>query len=636
MRRLVLGAILVTCSIVVGAEVSFSGLDLSASNKLLFTASTEAPEWGAYTTLFLADLAAAGDATASTERIAGGDTLRNVPIAQLTHFPEVLSYLPELSAVQIQNRYGLFRGDASHGEFEPVAGFDHFVAGGEVPSGRIIPTVGSPDGRYLIVLDPQSPAHGRMMLIDTVGGGRRVVSARVELSTAGPPAAWSPDSRFFVYSAGGELFYYSINQMRNDRLLGESFRRIGEGTLANVRWAPDSSLYYVSGSLVYQILGAEFFARSLYSGLIGAGTIVGKIPFPFDPSFDSFWVAPDGDTALLNKGGRNLFVLFLNTDDFVDEGQILALPSLFMPRNTRVRTVLWSTTNTVTVLAGSIESGESASTVFRLSIDSNSSTMSFERTSDSLVSEMALSSDERLIALVTDDAIVVRNYESWQQLRLIPFEDPLHAVWIDEENLVVGSRSTVELVPAIGGQSSVLTLAHVDAHLFSSTGEVLVEVAGRSFSYAGGWRETGEMPDRRLQVASDEYRVFTESLSSGNYRSVVMVRRVQGVGTSRLFEVPTRTYEQFPSTDEPVDLSYFTHGSRIRRREISFVFNAVDSVEGLTEILTTLSAYDVTATFFVNGEFIRRHPTALKEIADAGHEIGSLFFSYFDMADRRY
>ncbi len=636
MRRLVLSAILVICSIAAGAEVSFSGLDLSASNKLLFTASTEAPEWGEYTTLFLADLAAVGGATASTERVAGGDTLRDVPIAQLTHFPEVLSYLPELRAVQIQNRYGLFRGAASGGMLEPVSGFDHFVAGGEVPSGRIIPTVGSPDGRYLIVLESESTAHGRVMLIDTIGGDRHVVSSRVELSTAGPPAAWSPDSRFFVYASGGELFYYSINQMRNDRLLGESYRRIGEGTLANVRWAPDGSLYYVSGSLVYQILGAEFFARSLYSGLIGAGTIVGKIPFPFDPSFDSFWVAPDGDTALLNKGGRNLFVLFLNTDDFVDEGQILALPSLFMPRNTRVRTVLWSTSNTVTVLAGSIESGQSGSTVFRLNIDSNSSTMSFERISDALVSEIALSSDERLVALVTNDAVVVRNYEAWQQLRSIPFADPLHAVWIDEENLVVGSRATVELVPAMGGASSVLTLAQADAHLFSGTGEVLVEVAGRSFSFNGGWREIVEMPDRRLQVASDEYRVFTESLSSGNYRNVVMVRRAQGVGTSRLFSVPTLTYEQFPPTDEPVDLSYFTHGSRIRRREISFVFNAVDSVEGLTEILTTLAAYDVTATFFVNGEFIRRHPTALKEIADAGHEIGSLFFSYFDMADRRY
>jgi peptidoglycan/xylan/chitin deacetylase (PgdA/CDA1 family) len=137
-------------------------------------------------------------------------------------------------------------------------------------------------------------------------------------------------------------------------------------------------------------------------------------------------------------------------------------------------------------------------------------------------------------------------------------------------------------------------------------------------------------------VASQAYRVYVESISSGSYRNVVMVRRAQGVGTSRLFPVPTKSYEPFPAQDESVDLSNFTHGSRIRRREVSFVFNAVDSVEGLTEILTTLAAYDVTATFFVNGEFIRRHPAALKEITDAGHEVGSLFFAYFDMADRRY
>ena len=636
MRRLVLSAILVTLTFFAHAEVSFGGLDLAASNKLLFTASTEAPEWGEYRTLFLADLAAARDATASTRRIAGGDTLRDVPIAQLTHFPEVLSYLPELGAVQIQNRFGLFRGQASDWEFQPVIGFDHFVAGGEMPSGRIIPTVGSPNGRYLIVLDPDSLTFGQVILIDTITGDRLVVSQRVELSTSGPPAAWSPDSRFFVYASDGDLFYYSIDQMRNERLLGEGYRRIGEGRLNNVRWASDGSLYYVSGSLVYQILAAEFFARSLYSGLIGAGTIVGKIPFPFDPSFDSFWVAPDGDTALLNKGGRNLFVLFLNTDDFVDEGQILALPSLFMPRNTRVRTVLWSATNTVTVLAGSIESGQSRSTVFRLNIDTTSSTMGFERTDDALVREIALSRDERLVALVTDDAVVVRNYDSWQQLRSFPFVDPIHAVWIDDESFIVGSGSTVELVPTIGGPGTILTLAQADSHLFADNGEVSVTVGNRTFAYDGGWKEDGGVPDRRPRVATNEYRVYTESLSSGNYRNVVMVRRAQGVGTSRLFAVPTRAYEPFPSADESVDLSYFSHGSRIRGREISFVFNAVDSVEGLTEILTTLAAYDVTATFFVNGEFIRRHPTALKEIADAGHEIGSLFFSYFDMADRRY
>ena len=69
---------------------------------------------------------------------------------------------------------------------------------------------------------------------------------------------------------------------------------------------------------------------------------------------------------------------------------------------------------------------------------------------------------------------------------------------------------------------------------------------------------------------------------------------------------------------------------------MSLVFNAIDSAEGLTRILNTLSAYKVRATFFVNGEFIRRYPDAVKEIADSGHEVGSLFYAYFNMTDSRF
>ncbi len=95
-------------------------------------------------------------------------------------------------------------------------------------------------------------------------------------------------------------------------------------------------------------------------------------------------------------------------------------------------------------------------------------------------------------------------------------------------------------------------------------------------------------------------------------------------------------FEPFPAKDEPVSFTNFTHGSRIRRREVSLVFNAVDSAEGLTGILNTLSAYRIRATFFVNGEFIRRYPDAVQEIAESGHEVGSLFSTYFTMTDSRF
>jgi peptidoglycan/xylan/chitin deacetylase (PgdA/CDA1 family) len=108
------------------------------------------------------------------------------------------------------------------------------------------------------------------------------------------------------------------------------------------------------------------------------------------------------------------------------------------------------------------------------------------------------------------------------------------------------------------------------------------------------------------------------------------------VGTTRLFSPPERGYEPIPEEGEPVDFTNFSHGSRTRSREVSFVFNAIDSVQGLTSILDTLSDYEITATFFVNGDFIRRHPDAVSEIESSGHEVGSLFYTYFDMTDARY
>jgi peptidoglycan/xylan/chitin deacetylase (PgdA/CDA1 family) len=115
-----------------------------------------------------------------------------------------------------------------------------------------------------------------------------------------------------------------------------------------------------------------------------------------------------------------------------------------------------------------------------------------------------------------------------------------------------------------------------------------------------------------------------------------MVRDLKGFGTEPLLAPETTLYEAFPAADEPVDFSNVAHGSRIRRREVALVFNAMESDEGLAGILSTLAAFHLRCTFFVNGEFIRRYPDAVKEIADSGHEVGSAFFRDFNMVDARF
>ncbi|MFW5683758.1 MAG: polysaccharide deacetylase family protein, partial [Spirochaetota bacterium] len=454
------------------AQVSFSGLDLSPTDELLFVATTDAPGFGSYRTLLHAELQGVGEED-SARAVAGGDVLRNASLSQLTFFPEIVTYLPSLRAVQIQNRFGLFRGSIDSGSFEPVVGFESFSSGASVRTGRVFPVTASPDGRYLVALEPTSAAYGDLVLIATDGSGRTTVATRVELSTEQTPARWSPDSRFFVYSRGGSIFYFSVEQFERGRLLGETFRELGPGTLSSVRWSDQGSLYYVSGSLVYEILGPEFFTRSLYAGLLQIGTIIGKLPFLFDPNFDSFHIGPDGETALLNKGGRNLFVLFLDPDDFVGEGEVRGLPSLFLPRNTRVRQVVWSAFGQVTILTGSIEQGASRSSVFRLNTQQTPRDLVFERMDERGVHEIRLSPDGERIALLTGEGVAFHDHTTWALERSVTVSEPVHAVWIDSERLVVGGRATVEIVSGPSGDRRVLTLAQPDEHSIGDDGTIV-------------------------------------------------------------------------------------------------------------------------------------------------------------------
>ena len=658
MKRIVVVLSLLLALSVAHAEVSFGGLDLSRDELLLFSAQADVPGRAPYTALFASDLSGVGGRV--SQSIAGGDVLRGVPLVPLTFFPEIMSYVSATGQIQIQNRFGIFRADVATGSFQPVPGHPGFADGARIPQGRILPTITSPDGRYLIVTEPVSAAYGRLVLVASDGpdvaaasgtaasrgtaatGTRTIVADRVELSTQTQLVRWSPDSRFFVYGHSGSIFYYSIAQFEADRVPVESFRRLGEGSIASVRWAPDNSLYYLSGSLVYQIRDTEFFTRSLYSGLLQIGTIRGKLPFAYDPNFDGFWIAPTGESILLSKGGRNLFVLFLDTDDFVDSGQVLGLPSLFLPRNTRVQQVQWSNAGDVVVLTGSV-SGDVGAAVFRLRLRSGVDGLAFERMPDARVRSILLSPDQSRIALVTTDGVRFRT-SGWVEERFVPVTDPLHAVWIDADRIVVAGSERIQTV-SIRGERTLVGLSQADDHSLLADGTVIARVGESRYELAlGRSGETGitasawSATQRALNpknTASDRFRVFLEALS-GSYRTVVMVRRAQGVGTSRLFASPDARYEAFPIDDEPVDFDYFTHGSRIRRREVALVFSAIDDVSGLTEILMSLKAYGLRATFFVNGEFIRRHPAAVNEIAGAGHEIGSLFFANFDMADRRF
>ena len=613
--------LLIFCAAASFAEVTFSDLDLSETDKLLFRATTDAPITGSYDTLFWADVESGS-------------------LMHLSFFPEAAMLAGDSSYLQIINRFGVFRSDDDLKYFTAVERFPSFVNGGEIGTGKLDVPASSPDGSYLLILSRTGNGLADLVLYDTDSGEEDTVARGLEYRVSAAPAIWSPDSSFFIYAKKRTLFYFSLEQLTEDRIINEDFRSIGEGDVTNVQWGADGNLYYIAKSLVYRIRSEELFTRTLYAKLLNIGEVVGKIPFDFDPNFDTFWISPDGSKILLSKNGRNIFLFFLQSDDYLSTGSVQSLPYLFLPRNTEVKKVLWSNRDTIRILSGSIVHGKKTTSVFSLDLSTGSGEYSFTKSAEEGVIDFALSPDYSTVAVLKGDEVILRSYADWSDNRSIKHPSPLHALWRDNNSLIISGQYYTEHVNTNSGESEIICLSQAESFGFSQASpEVpIMQVSGAAFSYIEdeGLKAIDSYEPKNPAIASSRYRVYLESSSSRSYRNMVMVRKTVGYGTEPFFAYPKQSYEAFPAKDETIDLVNFNHGSRIRRREVSLVFNAIDSVEGLTSILNALNEYDITCTFFINGEFMRRHPGAVKEIADSGHEVGSLFFSYFNMTDASF
>jgi len=602
----------------VQAQVTFKGLDLNRTGTLLFSAETDSPRFGTYSVLFSSRL---GDRS----------------LSQLTWYPEEIRLLAGTEQLQIQNRFGVFRTAEHFGRPELMDTFPSFVNGGDIGVGKTPAMEVSPDGKYLLFLRPRSAGYADLILLDLVSGSETLISSKMELHYDDQGLLWSPDSRFFVYARGENIYYFSIRQLSEERILPEEYRSLGSGGLENVRWTEGGDLYYINRHLVYRILSAEFFTRSLYQNLLGRGTLVGKLPFVFDPNFDSFWLSPDGAKLLLDKGGQNLFLYYMKNSDYLSTGEIINLPYLYLPRNTRVTRVLWSPEDLISLFTRSIEGGETRTRVYRLNLATFQTSPGYTAMPDQGIRDIRLSPDGSLAAVMMDNRVVIRDYKSWRQVMVHSHPEPLHLLWLDGSRMIIAGGRYTETWDMTSDKSTLVALSQADSYGFDAkTGAVVMESAGKAYTYGeAGWTPAEKGDYSPAGVSSPQYRVYLDSCFDRSYTNQVMIRKVEELGTVPLFDLPETVYAPFPEKEDPRD-PYFSHGSRLRRREVALVFNAVDNSDGLTETLMTLSEYGLKCTFFLNGDFIRQNPEAAQEIARSGHEVGSLFHTNFNLTDSRF
>ena len=605
-------------------DSSFRPLDLSVDHRLVFSSQTDQPGWEPYTTLLDADLSEP-------------DSIR-----VLTHFPERASYYPDTREIEIQNRYGLYRGRLDPSiQLKDLGFHPSFARGAVLSEGRILPVVTSPNGRWVLIQEPESPVRGALVLYDTRGGSRTVVSSEHVLNYRRAPALWSPDSRYLLYARDGRLYYMAVRHIDEGRIPDEGYREFAEGTLASVKWTDDDALFHVSGGLVRLLRPSEFFPRSFYAEPLPTGRAAGRIPVDFDPQFDTFWPSPDGRSLLVLKNGRNLF-RFPLTGNQTNENGPLTVPFLPLPREARVLQLWWRPNGDIYILAGGSMLTGIPSRLYYLdgSLDAASG---FRLRDLPKVRRFVPSPRGDTVAILENDGVSLRSSTTLDEKSFLNHPDPRDLFWIDDDTVLIAGSRRVETITLSDGTVDLIALSAVERAGFNDEGLITAVSGGRNYRWNAGtgiWVESEDVI-RSPRLESQGYRVYSEENPSSHYRNRIMVRRVDGFGNRPLFPSPPMGRGALPGFEDEMlhsasDPRVFDHGARTRRREVSLVFDAVDDDEGLGEILSCLADYGIRATFFIGGDFIRRNPESARMLAGSNHELGSLFYTHMDMTDYRY
>ena len=623
MKSIISTVSLILCIVPLFADVSFSAPDINARNEVLFTVTADIPGAASYQTLFV-------------KNIDSGKT------DQLTFYPEAMESLLSGSVLQIRNRFGTGRYDSRSDAFSWIDDYKPFRSGGAVGFGVLNEVAPSPDGKWQVSIEPVSCARGRLIIYDTARSLRCIICESVE---RGPvPVSWSPDSSVLVYSIQGTLYFARPESFFSASSVDAQYRVLGSGPVSAVSWFSSSRLLYVNGKSVYRIQASELFARSLYSPLIGIGELAGKLPCDFDSAGDTFCASSDGNAIIYAKNGRNVYYCTLAGDDYASGGRPAQLPYLLLPGNTSRVIPVWTQDDTPIVFAESVQDGKKTFRAWKLG-DLAAGKTFVPLDVPAGTSGISLSRTGTLLAINTPKALLVYSTSNWSEVASFRDEPVECAVWGEEPYLYVGGKETVRKWNYMNGSSSLLLLSSAIASGWDEQGSTVIadtSHAGR-LGYAGNlkWLPSASARIRPAVSANAAWRVYADS-SAGYFANMLYARAASGPGgTLALVCEPAIKLDSLASSAprERAALAnpdIFSHGSRTGLREIALVFDAMDTLDGLPEILRVLEQYKIRATFFINGEFIRQHPAAVNEIVKAGHQTASLFFTTWDLSGPRY
>ena len=581
------------------AGIKFGEGDINYKDELLFTVKHEIPGTPGYRTLFKSS-------------IRNGETELRPEI--LTCYPEQMELIKNGSILQIRNRYGIVWYNPKENTFT----WKQTVS--EIPynSMRISPYSISPNGTWACYVSKKDYASGFLTLENLNNGKKVVIDEKAAFSYRKVPVKWNKDSSILLYEKDGNIYFCNPEAMIKDVEAGEEHRKIGQGSINCVEWSGNKYFIYIDGDMVYRINSKELYTLGLYSGIIGKGTSIGRLPYRFDPAQDKFSINADMTSLVIVQDEKNFTWYRVSgkstCDFFYVESSRPFITNTSSPLDAEI---LWSKNKEPSLWLRSMpyNSEKTSASVFKMN-DKFSKVLDIENSG-----LPSLSPDGTLCAFYSGSTIYIYSTDSWKKVSGITGEKIECLVWDSENNLFIGGDKTIKKLDVLTGRMKLLMLSSVTNGYFNDSNRIIADTSS-GFSYIFNeqghfWSENGEAPKHTNITRNENYRLFLGQTQNENYENTLYIRNLKGKATTK------PVLEESTVVTPP-------------RKKAALAFDAYDNADGIAKILYELDSYNVKGTFFLNGEFIRRYPNETNQIAGSKNDCASMFFTTAKLISSNY
>ena len=581
------------------AGTSFGNPDLNLNDEILFTVRHNMVGSNPYQSLFYAALK-------------DGKPDGNPEV--ITCYPEQMELLSGGDLLQIRNRYGIARYS------KKTASITWIEKSKTMPENivPVVPYAASPDGKYFCRIERTSLYSGNLTLVSTQTGKSSVLCEGVLNSYKTLPVKWSPDSTVLIYEKNNGVYFCNPDAVLRGVEIDERYRKVGRGTINSVYWASSKFLAYVDDYLLYKINTKELYTLGLYSGIIGQGKPMGRLPFQFNPLTDKFSTNSEVTSTLVTQNGRLFTYLVVRSAscDYMDV--MYSRPYTESNASLVASYVFWDASGKPVLWQEKLpfDAVKERGSVYKI----DSQAQHVLEIEDS--GKPFLSPNGTKVAFFAGSTVYVYDINTWKRIAVLTGEKVVSAIWTDDSNLYVGGEKSIRSWNVFNNKYETITLSSVKAGYWDSSDYSIIADTGNSnyFRYNNDkktWSKTEVTAAINPVKQNGRYRVFIGTTQNKSYDNALYVRSLsKRAVTNPLFKESTRKSAE--------------------KKKVALVFELYDNADGLPVILSELKKFNAKGSFFVNGEFIRRYPAETKQIVTNEHLCASMFFTTANLTENSF